>query len=196
MDIGKGVWLSVMSCAIAGVSAVGCATAPEYNPQSLESTAYTRVAGICQNVIGLSPAERLTGGNWLGNDKLDYWTSHYRGCIVSLSDSLQSARDTEVVQQAEGQCRAKGLQPGSPDLALCVLQAANQHPVPTGSQLAAASQPTASPPGSFYFASPRETARRVQVACAALGLSPAQAEFGTCVTQLKATFYAIDHPID
>jgi len=175
---------------------IGCATPPSYNPQSLPAPTYARVAGICQGVLGLSPTERLTGGNWLGNDELDYWTSHYRGCIVSLSDSLQSARDTEVVQQAEVQCRAKGLQPGSPDLALCVLQTANQHPVPTEPQVAAASEPTASAPGSFYFASPRETARRVQVACAALGLSPAQTEFGSCVTQLKAAFYAIDHPID
>ena len=50
--------------------------------------------------------------------------------------------------------------------------------------------------GSFYFASPHETAQREQVACAALGLSPAQAEFKNCVQQLGATFYAIDHPIN
>jgi len=150
--------------------------------------------------MGLSPTERLTGGNWLGNDKLDYWTSHYRGCIVSLSDSLQNVRDTEVVRQAEEQCRAKGLLSGSPELALCVLQTANEHPEPTESQSAAAGQTPVSEKfaaaGSYYFASPRETARREQVACAALGLSPAEAEFKSCVQQLSATFYSIDHPID
>jgi hypothetical protein len=200
MNIGKRVLMSVVSCAMAGASMIGCATPPARDAQTQGSAAVARVAGICQNVMGLSPTERLTGGNWLGNDKLDYWTSHYRGCIVSLSDSLQNVRDTEVVRQAEEQCRAKGLRSGSPDLALCVLQTANEHPEPTESQSAAAGQTPVSEKfaaaGSYYFASPHETARREQVACAALGLSPAEAEFKSCVQQLSATFYSIDHPID
>jgi hypothetical protein len=197
MNIGKGLWLSVVSGVLAGTSVVGCATPPELNSPSSGATSNARVADICKNVMGLSPRERLTGGNWLGNDKLDYWTSHYRGCIVSLSDSLQGVRDTEVVQQAEERCRAQGLQPGSSDLALCVLHSANEHSEPAEP---AASQTSAHEvlvaAGSFYFASPGETARREQVACATLGLSPAQAEFKNCVQQLSSTFYAIDHPID
>lgn len=202
MSIGKSVLLSVVGSVMVGASMVGCATSPDYNPDTLGSTAFARVAGICQNVMGLSPTERLTGGNWLGNDKLDYWTSHYRGCIASLSDSLQSARDTEVVQQAEERCRAKGLQSGSPDLALCVLQTANAHPEPADTAAVASGQTPVgtggenlTAAGSYYFASPHETARREQFACAALGLSPAQPDFKTCVQQLSATFYAIDHPI-
>jgi hypothetical protein len=206
---GKRRMLSVLSCALAGACIVGCATAAANDPQN--PAAGGRVAAICQNVLGLSPSERLTGGNWMGNDKLDYWTSHYRGCLVSLSDSQRGARDTAVVQQAEDRCRAKGLQAGSPDLALCVLQAANDHPDPAPAQRTAtteanatsqatttegaSAQPTATP-GSFYFASASEIARREQVACAALGLSPAQGEFKGCVQQLRATFYAIDHPIN
>jgi hypothetical protein len=189
-----------VSCAMAGASMVGCATPPAYNPDQLGAGALARVAGICQNVMGLSPTERPTGGNWLGNDKLDYWTSHYRGCVLSLSDSLQNVRDTEVVRQAEERCRAKGLLSGSPDLALCVLQTANAHPEPNESQSASAGQTPVSQnltaAGSYYFASPHETARREQVACAALGLSPADAQFKSCVQQLSATFYSIDHPID
>jgi len=192
MNGGKHMMLSVVSCALLGASMVGCA-AP-----ATDAAPATAVAGICQNVLGLSPKERLTGGNWLGTDKLDYWTSHYRGCIVSLSDSLRGARDTTVVQQAEERCRAKGLLPGSPDLALCVLQSANEHPEPVPSSRTSqtsAGEPTAAP-GSFYFASNQEIAKREQVACAALGLSPAQPEFKGCVQQLRATFYAIDHPIN
>jgi hypothetical protein len=194
MKIPEHVLLSVVSCALAGASMVGFA-APAPDASHVPATA---IAGICQNVMGLSPGERLTGGNWLGNDKLDYWTSHYRGCLVSLSDSLQGARDSTVVQQAEGRCRAKGLLPGSPDLALCVLKSANEQPEPASP--AAVSSPvglgeSGVAAGSFYFASPHEIARREQVACAALGLSPAQAEFKSCVQQLKSTFYAIDHPI-
>ena len=200
MNIGKSVMLSVVSCAMAGASVVGCASPPAYNPDQLGPGAFARVAGICQNVMGLSPTERPRGGNWLGNDKLDYWTSHYRGCVLSLSDSLQNVRDTEVVRQAEERCRAKGLLSGSPDLALCVLQTANAHPEPTESQSAAAGQTPVgdklAATGSYYFASPGETARREQVACAALGLSPAEAGFKSCVQKLSATFYSIDHPID
>ena len=195
---GKRMMLSVVSCALAGAGIVGCATAAANDPQN--PAASSRVAAICQNVLGLSPTERLTGGNWMGNDKLDYWTSHYRGCLGSLSDSQQGALDTTVVQQAEDRCRAKGLQPGSPDLALCVLQSANEHPEPAPAQASATAQATSAEPtaaaGSFYFASASEVARREQVACAALGLSPAQAEFKDCVQQLRATFYAIDHPIN
>jgi hypothetical protein len=207
---GKRVMLSVVSCALAGAGLAGCATAAANDPHN--PAASSGVAAICRNVLGLSPSERLTGGNWMGTDKLDYWTSHYRGCLVSLSDSQQGARDTAVVQQAEDRCRAKGLQLGSPDLALCVLQSANEHPEPAPTQATATTQATAAAratvatqapaaeptaaPGSFYFASTSEIARREQVACAALGLSPAQAEFKGCVQQLRATFYAIDHPIN
>jgi hypothetical protein len=219
MNSGKHLMLSVVSCALAGASMAGCAT-----PSASEAhEPATAVAGICQNVLGLSPTERLTGGNWTGTDKLDYWTSHYRGCLASLSDSLQGARDTAVVQQAEERCRGQGLLPGSPDLALCVLQSANEHPDPAPRQAttatahastATAATSTAAPEsstastaarafaaapgvaaGSFYFASNGEIARREQIACAALGLSPAQPQFKGCVQQLRDTFYAIDHPI-
>jgi hypothetical protein len=91
------------------------------------------------------------------------------------------------------------------------LQTANAHPEPTESAAAAVGQISVgaggadrpsgaggeklAAAGSYYFASPHETARREQFACAALGLSPAQPDFKTCVQQLSATFYAIDHPI-
>jgi hypothetical protein len=195
MNIRKSMLLSVVSCAMAGASMAGCATTPDYNPDKLAADALGRVAGICENVMGLSPTERPTGGNWLGNDRLDYWTSHYRGCIVSLSDSLQNVRDSEVIQQADAQCRAKGLISGSPELALCVLQVANQHPEPAATQTAAAARTPVGQAGSYYRASPHETARREQVACAALGLSPSEGQFYSCVKALNATLYSIDHPI-
>jgi hypothetical protein len=83
---------------------------------------------------------------------------------------------------------------------VCVLRTANEHPQPAVSRMTDSGQTSVSAataaPGSFNFASPSESSRREQVACAALGLSPAQGEFKTCVQQLKATLYAIDHPID
>jgi hypothetical protein len=200
MNIRKSLLITAASCALTGVSIVACATQPPYNPDNLGDTQYSRVAGICQNVMGLSPKERQSGGNWLGNDRLDYWTSHYQGCIVSLSDSLQSVNDTLVTQQADETCRAKGYATGSPDLALCVLQTANSHPEPTPSPATAAAATPVSEKlpavGSYFRASPHETVRREQVACAALGLEPTNGSFKSCVKGLSDTFYAIDHPIN
>jgi hypothetical protein len=171
-----------------------------YNPDKLGTAQFSRVANICQKVMGLSPNEALSGGYWMGDDRLDYWTSTYRGCIVSLSDSLQNVMDEHVTQQADADCRAKGYKTGSPKLALCVLHSVNSNPNPPPAQSAALPMiivsvdlPAAS--GSYTYASPHEEARREQVACAALGFEPSHAAFKTCVKGLSDTFYAIDHPI-
>jgi hypothetical protein len=187
------------TCAMACASIVGCATYGSYNPDHLSGAQYTKVAGICQNVMGLSPSEPRTGGNWRGNDELDHFTSHYRGCIVSLSDSLQLVDSSLVMQHADEDCRAKGFRTASPDLALCALQTAQSRPEPTPVQGSAAAAmavseklPTA---GSYYRASPRETVRREQMACAALGLDPDAEAFDRCARNLDDTFYDIDNPI-
>lgn len=195
---GRNLLVTLCAAVLAGVSIVGCAATAPYNPDRLGDGDFARVAGICQNVMGLSPRERQTGGNWLGNDRLNYWTSHYDGCVLSLSDSLRTAQSTEATQQADAMCRAKGLRPGTPDLALCVLQTANSHPAESSSETATAMRISANltASGSYYSASPHETVSREAVACAALGLSPAEGAFKTCVKDLDDTFYSIDHPIN
>jgi hypothetical protein len=77
-----------VSCVALGAASVACAGTSLFNPDNLDSAQLTHVAEVCQTVLGLSPTERLQGGNRIGDDRLDYWTSHYRGCILSLSDSL------------------------------------------------------------------------------------------------------------
>jgi hypothetical protein len=200
MNTRKSLLLTLSACVLAGASIVGCAAGAAYNPDRLGDADFASVAGVCQNVMGLSPTERPTGGNWLGNDRLDYWTSHYNGCILSLSDSLQGVQDIQATQQADADCRAKGLRPGTPDLALCVLRTANSQPDPAPSPASAAAMTpisaNLSASGSFYRASPHETVRREAVACAALGLSPAEGAFKSCVKSLNDTFYSIDHPIN
>lgn len=174
-----------------------CAAQPAYNPDSLGSSDFSRVSNICQTVMGLSPAEALAGGYWMGNERLDYWTSKYRGCIVSLSDSLQTLLDTQTAARADANCRAKGFDTGSPDLALCVLRSING-PTAPGSRGVTATPVSEKEPiagGSYTYASPRETARREQAACAALGFEPGRDTFKSCVKGLSDTFYAIDHPI-
>lgn len=193
---------AALACCVCCVAAVtACAVETPYNPDNLAADQFARVSGICQTVMGLSPNEPLEGGYWMGDDRLDYYTSHFRGCIISLSDSLQNIMDEEITQQADADCRAKGLEPGSPDLALCVLKSVNNRPRPASGQATLAlsatpvSQNLPAASGSFFYASPRENGRREQVACAALGFSPSQSAFKSCVKGLSDTFYAIDHPI-
>ncbi len=125
--------------AVLGISACAAAT-PAFNPDGLQEAQLSRVEQVCQTVMGLSPAERLVGGNWLGGTHLDYWTSRYRGCVTSLSDSVQSVGDMQAKQQADQACRAKGYADGSPDLALCVLQSARHSPGPGSAQQMAVGQ--------------------------------------------------------
>jgi len=193
--------LALLSCGtlvVAGISA--CAAESIYNPDNLGNTEFARVSNICQSVMGLSPNEALSGGYWMGNDRLDYWTSKYRGCVVSLSDSLQSSHDTQIAQQADTNCRARGYDSDSPDLALCVLRSINNPTEPRAEPTSAAaltpvSEKMPAAGGSYTYASPHENARREQAACAALGFEPAHGAFNACVKSLSDTFYAIDHPI-
>ena len=150
--------------------------------------------------MGLSPAERLIGGNWLGDSHLDYWTSRYRGCVTSLSDSVQNVGEIHAKQQADQACRAKGYADGSPDLALCVLQSARQNQGTGDVQQAAAgehsTQAVPSARGSLFYASAHERRQREELACAALGIEPTGSAFSACVKDLQRTFHAIDTPID
>lgn len=190
--------LTATSAAVAvlGISACAAAT-PAFNPDGLQEAQFSRVTQVCQNVMGLSPSERLIGGEWLGDSRLDYWTSRYRGCVTSLSDSVQAAGDSQANQQADRDCRAKGYATGSPDLALCVLQTAQQTPgagdTQTVSQHSAEPLPTAS--GSLFYASAGERRRREELACAAVGIEPTGDAFKACVNDMQRTFHAIDTPI-
>jgi hypothetical protein len=190
--------LTAASAALTVLGISACAAAsPAFNPDGLQEAQLSRVTEVCQNVMGLSPSERLIGGYWMGDSRLDYWTSRYRGCVTSLSDSVQAAGDTQAKQQADSECRAKGYATGSPDLALCVLQTARQTQNAGGTQTTgqhnAEPLPTAS--GSLFYASAGERRRREELACAATGIDPAGDAFKACVNDLQRTFHAIDTPI-
>ena len=172
--------LMTAASAVIGVFGItACAAAmPAFNPDGLQEAQLSRVAQVCQNVMGLSPSERLIGGNWVGDSHLDYWTSRYRGCLTSLSDSVQNVGDVRVKQQADRACRAKGYVDGSPDLALCVLQSARQTRGSEGAQQTPVSQPSAqalpTASGSLFYASAHERRQREELACAAVGIEPTE----------------------
>ncbi len=190
--------LITAACATILASTAACATTPTvFNPDGLADSQLGRVAEVCQTVLGLSPKEPLTGGEWsAAGDRLDYWTSHYRGCVTSLSDSVMRISDSQANSQADRDCRARGYASGSPDLALCVLNSKDQ---PRSTQSAGttinATLPLPTATGSFFYARPTETRRREQIACAALGLEPDGNDYRGCVKSLDDTFFAIDNPI-
>ena len=188
------------ACVMLGSSMTACAATPTYNPDHLQAAQFERVSDICQTVMGLSPNEPLLRGYWLGEPRLDYDTSHYRVCVLSLSDSLQGAADAQLTQEADTDCRGKGLVPGSSDLALCVLQKVNDRSVRSGSTQfpAAPASHDALPQAStsYYRASPHDYVHREQLACAALGLDPSQNAFVSCVKNINYALYSIENPIN
>ncbi len=190
----------IAPCIVACMIVAACASASPYNPDQLGGGQVGRVAAICQNVMGLDPSEPLTYGMHTGVSDLDTWTSHYRGCVSSLSSSLASVNAEQAASQAEQACRAKGLEPGSPELAVCVLQMAKAMPnpaAPNASTAVSAPERGLMPvSGSFYKASNRELSQREELACAELGLEPATTAFESCVRNLRATFFAIDNPVN
>lgn len=48
--------------------------------------------------------------------------------------------------------------------------------------------------GSYYWTTTGEKARRIEAACAEMGLNPATGVTSSCVKDMKDTFYAIDTP--
>ena len=199
--IRKNTFIHVLgaACVAALLGSTACATTPrDFNPDSLEAGSLSQVDGICQNVMGLKPDERMSYGYW-HSDRLDYMTSKYRGCVTSLSDSLQDVVEQQALQQAGADCRNQGHAAGSPDLALCMLQSKDRLRTAAATTVSTAlqtpAQAPAAEPGSFYKVSPNENHRRELTACAAIGLLPTDPAFQACVHDLDRTFFAIDNPI-
>ena len=191
--------LLTLACTTVLASTGACAAVPsEFNPDGLGGAQFSRVDAICQTVMGLSPKERLTGGDWRGEgERLEYLTSHYRGCVTSLSDSALDITASQASTQADAQCRSRGYANGSPDLALCVLENKDRLRSAPGPDSIVANNTVALPAasGSFFYARPGDTRRREEVACAALGLEPSSGGFGACVKSLDDIFFAIDNPV-
>ena len=91
---------AVIFCIAVGAASGAYAGTSPFNPDNLNPAQLTRVTEVCQTVLGLSPDERLQGGNRPGDGRLDFWTSHYQGCILSLSDSLRTIGDGLTQGQA------------------------------------------------------------------------------------------------
>jgi hypothetical protein len=167
------------------MSIAACASnAPRY-PQQLRIGQVGQVAEICQQVMGFQPTEPLFDSLWPGDPYLDLATNNYRGCIASLSNSLERVLAVRNDRLAVDDCRANGLETGASDLGTCVLRT-----VESTSGLAAPE------PVSLLVTPFRETPwaayssasfwpLRERLACAEIGLEPSQPAFDGCVQGLR-----------
>ena len=154
-----------------------------YNPSHLTVVQATDVGQICQTVMGFRPSGALNANLWPGNPDPASSTNEYRGCVASLSRSIQTTVAARVAMQAEQTCRAEGLQPGSPELALCALRTVEASQNPARGPFASLS---VTPTGAQATADADSdlAMRRKRLACAAIGITPSDPAFGSCVEGL------------
>jgi hypothetical protein len=163
---------------LAGSINAAVASSDNAHNRSADQIAYAR--DLCSGVIGFHPGE-----------------GHFNGCVSSLADSIQSASREHVVIQARSRCFAQGLKPGSANLALCLLQAANANPVPgawTPDLHAIDNMDNRTMSAQDSTPSPGTISDREQQACARLGFDPAFGDFASCVADLQSVVQNVDMP--
>ncbi len=179
----RGVTATV-TVALALASAAGCALAAPYNPDNLPADQVARIDELCQSVIGVQPGE-----------------AHYVGCVVSLTGSANRLGHGHALAQARESCLRQGLQPDTPALSECVLRSDRATPLPasvTVTEAAAAGKASnlgeAVAPKSYFYTSPRDVRRRVEMSCAQLGFEPGSDALMRCAASLRASLFAADNP--
>jgi hypothetical protein len=163
-----------MAGALILAAGAGAVAARASGPGEPAADQPARVGQVCQSVVGVRPGEE-----------------HYDVCVESLSESLRALGPARAISLARNDCLAKGLRPGSSALAVCELQS-------TATPPAAGDAPPTEPGGakSYFSASPRDSFRREQLACAEVGFDPAGGAFDSCVASLRAALFSADNPMN
>jgi hypothetical protein len=165
---------AAIACVLVFAGAAGCAAAVPSSALSPEQA--SRVGQICRSTLGVEPGE-----------------AHYAGCVESLSASLNDLGRGRALARARGDCIDRGMGPGTPALAECVLRGSGAAVV-SARTVRQASETGA--PKSYFYTSPREVYRREQLSCARLGLDPTSRAFGGCVASLRSALFAADNPMN
>jgi hypothetical protein len=164
-----------LSLALAG--GAGCALAAPYNPENLPAEQVGQIGEICHSIMGLQPDERA-----------------YTSCMGSLSRSAAKRDRSADLQSARQDCTAKGLRPGSAELARCEVAATSDTGAPKLAAPAAVAAQATTRVKSYFNVSWQEAHQRQRTACAALGFDPAGPGFYNCVANLQATMFRVQHP--
>jgi hypothetical protein len=163
---------------------VACASTPPYNPDHLSMDQLSHVEEVCQTVMGLRPTDALRDNLWAGDPDPAASTNDYRGCIATLSNSLQSGSAVRASSGAERDCRSKGLTTGSSDLALCVLSTERNPPAGQVVLASVTVRPFLVPTGATFAGHVLTGVSKEQLACAEAGLDPTENGFAGCVQGL------------
>lgn len=158
--------------AVAAFAAAACASAAAQPIGDHGSQG--RIGAICQGAMGLEQGE-----------------AQYGACVESLRSSASDLAADVAMGRARTRCLAEGLTPGSTDFNVCELNTA------PAERAAVRATPASAPPraaGSYFYASPEQTHRREQLACASLGYDPAGAAFDSCVAGLQGALFEADNP--
>ena len=167
--------LMLLAGAQAGMAGSGAA-------DILPSPQIAQARTLCSGIIGVHPGD-----------------GRFNGCVASLAASLQSARQEHAIIQARSMCFARGLKPGSSDLALCLLQAAKESPVSAAAdppdELTANAKKGDQTASSDTLTSALGTVSdKEQQACARTGFDPAFGAFANCVADLQSALQNVDMP--
>jgi hypothetical protein len=171
------VMLRIMPVVAIALTVAVCASTPA-NAESSTPARVAQVRHACADTMGLNPAEEP-----------------FDGCVASLLDTLAETDQARLTGHYRQACVQHGLQPGTPEFALCVVDAEQtgnwqfEHmemrmlrtlPLTTLLLLAAA---CASPsPNQVQLTQERHT-------CAELGIAPGSGSFASCVGNLEATAF-------
>jgi hypothetical protein len=162
-----------------------CASNAPRDAQDLSITQVGQVAEICEEVMGFEPTEPLVDNLWPGDPDPDSMTNSYRGCVASLSSSLEGVPAAWGERLALDHCRATGLQPGTSELGTCVLRTVEET---SASVVPETAFLVVTPPSEMLEAASSSASlseRRERLACAEIGLEPSQRAFESCVRGLR-----------
>jgi hypothetical protein len=189
--VAKAIDFGLKAAALTGVSIAVYASEPTYNPQHLGAAQFSQVDEICQKVMGLRPSDTLRDNLWPANPDEARSTNDYRGCVASLSHSVEDITAARAELQADQNCRAKGLEPGSSEFAVCALHAAEARPGAEQIRLASLdAKPFIQRARDHTPAAVPGSVSEERLACAEIGLEPKAAAFASCVEDLKAVMSA------
>ena len=184
--------------------------------QPMQKRDYFRltVALACCAGLSLTSACAAVGGADVKTAQLDLtgsicWatvmvkpgTRHYDACTSALAESVAAMSQVQVEAATRGDCMARGLRSGSPELDECIVTTmADRSGSVRPALLTHLPRPRMTVYRSFFIASPAEIRRREQLACAQLDLDPASVAFDRCVGRLSSSLaeadvaYANDRP--
>jgi hypothetical protein len=130
---------------------------------------------VCRAVMGLEPGE-----------------ARFVGCVDSLGGSLHAAKRDQALARSREACRDRGLEAGSPALAVCAVEGRGAVAATPIAAVDADAAPRAAK--SWSYAPNGERRRRERLACASLGLDPTGQAFDGCAAGLAAALFAADNP--